>query len=680
MTHDLLLKNILQLQEPDGAFASRADTKKGAGARIIATNHAICEMLGYTREELLAMTPAEINPAFSMHPIDTSGETVEHTLTTKNGDIVPVAIRFRTLTMDAAVLNVFIIRDITHRKERERKASLDERRFKLLYTLSQQLDQTEQDILQFALDHGVAMTGSQIGYICLMNEAETELTLHACSEDLLRQYDTFTPPASFKASETGLWGEAIRQRKPIITNNYETSPDKKGYPDGHIPIKRHMNLPILENGRIKLIAGVGNKEEEYTEADVVQLSLIMEGVNRIIERKRMEMDLIKAMKTAENANRAKSQFLANMSHELRTPLNGIMGMTQILLGTEITDEQKEYLTLSLEASMHLSKVMTSLLDLSSIESGGITLTPMNFNLPDTIESVIKPLIIQAEQKNLRLTCDVDDNVPVQVNGDVDKFRQILINLVFNAIKFTEEGHVSIKVSRTSTTTGLFGDMAEIRFIVNDSGIGIHEDKHEAIFESFMLGEDYLTKRYGGMGLGLSISRELTTLMGGGITLKSQPNRGSTFTLTLPFLLRDTKGGSCVFADTSADNDARPLNILVAEDEQVNALVTSRILKKNGHHATVVGNGQHAIDALIQGQYDLVLMDVQMPVINGLQVTEIIRSGAADGIRSDTPIIGLTAFAGKDDRQRFLEAGMDEVVTKPFEATDLLGTINRVLTG
>ncbi|MCJ2165895.1 MULTISPECIES: ATP-binding protein [unclassified Pseudodesulfovibrio] len=680
MTHDMLLKNILQLQEPDGAFASRADGKGGAGARIIEANHAICKMLGYTREELITLAPADIIPTLPEQIFGTGGETVEHSLTTKRGNKVPVAIRSRTLTMEAAVLDVFMIRDITHRKERERKASLDEQRFKLLYSLSQQLDQTEQDILQFALDHGVTMTGSQIGYICLMNEAETELTLQACTAGILGQYGACNRPASFKASETGLWGEAIRQRKPIITNDYATSPDKRGCPEGHVLIKRHMNLPILENGHITLVAGVGNKEEEYTEADVVQLSLIMEGVSRIIERKRMETDLIKAMKTAENANRAKSQFLANMSHELRTPLNGIMGMTQILLGTEITDEQKEYLTLSLEASMHLSKVMTSLLDLSSIESGGITLTPMNFNLPDTIESVIKPLVIQAEQKNLRLTCDVDGNVPVEVNGDVDKFRQILINLVFNAIKFTEEGHVSIKVSRTSTTTGLFGDMAEIRFIVTDSGIGIHEDKQEAIFESFMLGEDYLTKRYGGMGLGLSISRELTTLMGGGITLKSQPNRGSTFTLTLPFLLRDAKGGSCVIADTSADNDARPLNILVAEDEQVNALVTSRILKKNGHHATVVGNGQHAIDALIQGQYDLVLMDVQMPVINGLQVTEIIRSGAADGIRSDTPIIGLTAFAGKNDRQRFLEAGMDDVVTKPFEATDLLCTIRRILAG
>ena len=268
-------------------------------------------------------------------------------------------------------------------------------------------------------------------------------------------------------------------------------------------------------------------------------------------------------------------------------------------------------------------------------------------------------------------------MPTLVNGDEKKLRQILINLIYNAIKFTENGEVALTVNRTATTTGLFGDMAELCFTVTDTGIGIPEDKLDSIFEPFVLGEDYLTKRYGGTGLGLSISRELATAMGGNITARSTPGRGSAFTLTLPFVLREASGGSCAIVDPT-DIDLPPLNILIAEDERVNALVTSGILKKHGHAVTMVDNGQHAIDALIKTPFDLVLMDVQMPVINGLEVTEIIRRGAAESVDRDIPIIGLTAYATDADIRLCLEAGMDSVVTKPFKAGELLSAICRAV--
>ena len=673
MTSGSLLTDILRLHNPDGAFAYPASGSRPA--TIVGANDALCVMLGYEPGQMLSLSPADIVADFGdltgneAGPFETGNELVENTLVTRDGERIPVEIRCHVLHLDGESVNIVSVRDITRRIRSRTREEQGQRFFRTLYELSKKIDEPEQAILDYALDKSLDMTGSQAGYIYFMDAGETEMTLRARSG-----YSGPEHPAACPVAETGLWGEAVRQRKPVITNRRPEKVDPRDYP---MPgqVKRHMNLPIIDNGRIVLVAGVAGKQEEYTDADVVHLSLPMEGVWRIIQRKRMEEDLVKAMNGAERANKAKSQFLANMSHELRTPLNGIMGMTQLLMGTDVTTEQKEYLTLSMEAALHLSRVMTSLLDLSAIETGVVTMTPVNFNLPDTLDAIIKPLALQATGKSLTLRHETGPDVPSLVNGDEKKLRQILINLIHNAIKFTEKGEVALTVTRTATTTGLLGDMAELRFTVTDTGIGIPEDKQESVFDSFVLGEDYMTKRYGGTGLGLSISRELAVAMGGDIIVRSTPGRGSAFTLTLPFLLREAKGGTCAIVDPPTD-PSRPLNILVAEDEQVNALVTSGILKKRGHAVTVVGNGQHAIDVLMGSSFDLVLMDVQMPVINGIQVTEIIRKGAAENVPRDIPIIGLTAFASDADRKRCLEAGMNFVIAKPFEASELLAAICR----
>jgi CheY-like chemotaxis protein/nitrogen-specific signal transduction histidine kinase len=395
----------------------------------------------------------------------------------------------------------------------------------------------------------------------------------------------------------------------------------------------------------------------------------MEGVWHIIQRKRMETDLIRAMREARRADRAKSQFLANMSHELRTPLNGIMGMTQLLLGTEgLTGEQKEYLALSLESSVHLSRVLSSLLDLSSIESEGTGLNRVDFDLPGIIHSSVDPLLSQARVKGLRLRCNLDRGLPAKVHGDAEKLRRILINLVHNAVKFTENG--SITVTARCEPAGDVPDRVRLCVSVADTGVGIPEDKMESVFESFMLGEEYMTKRYSGAGLGLTISRKLAEIMDGAIDLMSRPGEGSVFTLTVPLLHRPERAD----ADSGAEGVGPTLRILVAEDEEINALATSRLLRRHGHEAIVVDNGQQAIDVLMEGGFDMVLMDVQMPVVNGMEVTEIIRSGAAEGVDPGIPIIGLTAYAGEEDRNRFLRAGMNGVLTKPFEAEMLLDAV------
>ena len=276
-----------------------------------------------------------------------------------------------------------------------------------------QFDEPEQAILTYALDRSREMTRSEVGYIYFLNADETEMTLRAWSAET---DGGRTPPDSCRVSAAQLTGGPVRQRGPIIINPAPGRMGRTDYADMPIPITRHLGVPIIDNGRVVLVAGLANRDEDYTQADMGHFSLPMEYVWRIIQRKRMESDLINAMKSSDRASKSKSQFLANMSHELRTPLNGIMGMTQLLLGTDVTSEQKEYLTLSMEAALHLSKVMTSLLDLSSIEAGAITVTPVNFNLPDTLESLIKPLALQAGAKSVDLRHEIARTCPPWSTG------------------------------------------------------------------------------------------------------------------------------------------------------------------------------------------------------------------------------------------------------------------------
>ncbi len=684
MTDSATLKHILRFHSMDAVLVHPIDPSKIMNVPLLETNDVACDMLGYTREELLSLKLNDIDtsPIFDETVIEefiiNGFARFERVFLSKDGQQIPVEINVHALEVDGQTVGITVARDISGRKRDEKERALNELRFKALHHLSEMIDEPEQDILNFALEEGGRVTNSPIGYIYFVNDDETELILHAWSSGAMKECKVAEHQTVYKVEETGLWGEAVRQRKPIITNDYPDLPNKRGQPKGHIPIKRHMNLPVIEDGRIVIVAGVGNKEEEYTYADVVQLSLIMQGMWRIIQRKRIEKDLIQARRSAEKANEVKSQFLANMSHELRTPLNGIMGMTQILLSTDMSADQQEYLNLSLDATRHLTRVLTDLLALSSIESGGIDLASANFNLPETMEALFKPLALQASDKELTLTMTIDPAVPAEVCGDAGKIRQVMINLLFNAIKFTDAGNITLDVTLLNEANKEDETTCHVCFSVTDTGIGIPLEQQDSIFESFTLGEDYMTKQYGGTGLGLSISRQLADIMGGTVNVNSTQGKGSTFTFTVPLAIPSAGENQCVESPDSTPILTDPLNILLAEDEQVNSIMASRLLRKAGHSVTIVGNGQQAIEALTQANYDLILMDVQMPVVNGLEATKIIRKGAVEGAPKDIPIIGLTAFARSSEKQRFIKAGMERIVTKPYEADELMWTIAKVM--
>jgi len=846
------------------------------------------------------------------------------------------------------------------RRRAEESLRLEQSRLEGLLQLSHMTEASLQEITHFALEEAVRLTQSKIGYLAFTTEDESVLTMHAWSKTAMQQCAIIDKPIVYPVATTGLWGEAVRQRRAVITNDYPApSPLKKGYPAGHVPVARHMNVPIFEGQQIVAVIGVGNKEQPYDESDVRQLTLLGQGMWRLIQRRNVQEELRQArdelevrvrVRTAELANandelqqeryllhslmdnlphnvyfkdadsrfirinaamarafglqdpaqaiagsdrdfftsehasqaladereiirsgrpvidkeeketwpdghvswasttkmplydeagcivgsfgisrditeqklaaealraakeaaeaasRAKSTFLANMSHEIRTPLTAVIGMTDLVLKTPLSAQQREYLSTVKDSGEALLSVINDILDFSKIEAGKLVLERSDFDLRESLGDTMKSLAIRAHQKNLELAFCIHPHVPRRVVGDYNRLRQIVINLVGNAIKFTEQGEVVLTVDRES----LSEREVLLHCTVADTGIGIPADKQGAIFGQFEQADSALTRRYGGTGLGLAIVSRLASMMGGSAWVESEVGKGSRFHFTVrleladpadtedmvivptclhslrvlvvddtatnrrildeilrhwhmePTLARSASSAldllrtaiqagtpyRLVLTDahmpdvdgfmmtesirqdpalaatkvimlTSGDRpeDAthcerlgianyllkpvkqselleaieralgvmvpkaelsrtadetppvRPLRILLAEDSVVNQKLAVALLGRQGHTVTIANNGREALTAIERGSFDLILMDIQMPEMDGLEATAAIRAREISaGLH--TPIIAMTAHALKGDRERCLDAGMDGYVTKPIRPQDL----------
>ena len=425
-------------------------------------------------------------------------------------------------------------------------------------------------------------------------------------------------------------------------------------------------------GELELVHKDGSRVSVYS-SHIMQETSLGENIMYCLdvdlsEIKRIHNQLVLAKEEAEAANHAKSEFLTNMSHEIRTPLNGIQGMLSLLLGMKLEEDQEEYVRAGLEASMRLNRLLSDILDLSRLDAGMIAVEKRPFDLRDQVQQVRELFSLSFDTESVSLHCHAAENVPQFVVGDAARLQQILINLVGNALKYTDEGEVRLDVSLLPP---IRSDQHRVYIVVSDTGLGIDKSSLESLFAPFVQESKGFSRQYQGAGLGLSICKRLVDLMGGNMSVDSEPGKGSSFHLALPFGKYVAASAGAAFFEFEEEGTAIGLNVLLAEDDHVNSMVGKRLLQKAGCSVSVVSNGLKAVEMLRKQDFDAVFMDVQMPGMDGLDATKGIRRGMAGASRCDIPIFALTAFTMAGDRERFIDAGMDDYIPKPVEMSDLL---------
>ncbi len=540
-------------------------------------------------------------------------------------------------------------------------------RLKSLVKITQFRKKNVQELLDLALHEALELTNSKLGFLYFYNEGEEKFTLNSWSKTTMKECQMLEKKKIFYLQDIGCWADAVRLRKPVIMNNYDAYDGKKGLPEGHVKIEKYLSIPVFESDEIVAVLGVGNKAENYDESDIMQLNLLMGNVWKSVIKQKNHEELLRAKEKAEESDKLKTAFLQNMSHEIRTPMNSIMGFSSLLAKAENDKSKRElYIRTIRKSGKQLLSVVDDILDISLIETGKLKLNFELENLNETIKDIRNIFAKKAALKGLEVktTKGLPDS---ECNIVTDKYRlrQVLINLMSNAIKFTRKGHIKFGYEKVND---------EFRFFVEDTGIGIDKSMEKKIFERFRQIEINISRQYGGTGLGLSISEKLVDMLGGKIWLKSELDVGSTFYFTI-----SDKNDEIInkFQEAETIRELVPDNkykILIAEDEQINFFYLEEVLSELNVEIIRAVNGVEAVDLFAKNQdVDLILLDIKMPKMDGYQAVKLIK-----GINPDVPVIAQTAYAMKTDRQKSLDTGFDEYISKPIKEADLLKKIKKFL--
>ncbi|WP_084158705.1 PAS domain S-box protein [Solidesulfovibrio alcoholivorans] len=556
-------------------------------------------------------------------------------------------------------------RDVTDRRRKEEQVRASEARMKSLFAVTQMEAASLDALFAHVAAQAGLLTESRYGCLFVRGETDGGLQLAAsCGEAACRGLWEGGPQ---DLEALGQWLEAVRLRRPVIV---------PGAGEGGTA-GQALCVPAVAGDAVAALLVLVGKPEPYGESDIHFAALLMDTVWRMVARRRDAAALLAAKEAAEKASRVKSEFLANMSHELRTPLNGIHGMTQLLVATALTAEQRQYVDASLVSCRRLTHLLSDILDLSRVESGKLDLENEPFRLADLLAAVtaaFEPACLEAG-----LSWDVagDAGVPEMLCGDEGRVRQILYNLVGNAVKFTRQGGVRLTVWAAPTDASGAGS---VLFTVADTGVGIPAEELEAVFEAFHQVERSFSRRFQGAGLGLAIVRRLVGLMGGVVTMESEVGAGTYCMCALPLVHGKSQQARPAQVTASGVPIVAGRRLLVAEDDAISALAVRRILEKDGHSVLVAKDGGEAVELAKAYRPDLILMDVGMPVLDGVEAARTIREAAAREGRPRIPIIALTAHAMAGDREALLAAGMDGYLAKPVEHEALLAAVRTHFAG
>lgn len=554
-----------------------------------------------------------------------------------------------------------------------RRLSMSDQRLSAMFAMSQRVNELNEDqLLQLGIEEAVRLTDSEIGYLHLVNVDQETMTLFTGSPKPLDYYSA-AYNNHYPDSQAGIWADMVCFKKPVIHNNYQQMLDFQDNPEGHAHLIRHLGVPVMEDGKVMLLLGVGNKTSDYDDSDVNQLQLIGNDLWAIVLRRRMTQALSEAREASEAASRAKSAFLANMSHELRTPMNGIIGMTSLALRRAEEPKLRDQLEKVEQASQHLLAIINDILDISQIEAERMSLEQIDFKLNEVLENITNLIAPKSEAAGLNFQIELTPEIErLSLQGDPLRLGQILLNLTGNAVKFTEAGKITlrIRVDEDNPKNVL------LRFEVQDTGIGVAAENVQRLFNAFEQADSSMTRKYGGTGLGLAISKRLVNMMGGEIGLTSQEGEGSNFWFTA----RLAKSAEALMSPVDLQQNTPDAQlkarfsgarILLVEDEPINQEVSRWMLEEVGLQVDLAEDGLQAVEMVKMNHYALILMDMQMPIMNGVDATREIRKLPG---YAETPILAMTANAFAEDRQVCLEVGMNDHIGKPVNPDVLYETL------